>query len=54
MAKKLTMLALCFAILLSIQGCGDSNIDLVKNGNFPMYPNATIGKILDGSFSSTK
>lgn len=54
MAKKLTMLALCFAILLSIQGCGDSNIDLVKNGNFPRYPNATIGKILDGSFSSTK
>lgn len=54
MAKKLTMPALCFVILLSIQGCGDSNINLVKNGNFPRYPNATIGKILDGSFSSTK
>ena len=54
MAKKLTMLSMCFAILLSIQGCGDSNIDLVKNGNFPRYPNVTIGKFLDGSFSNTK
>ncbi len=48
------MLSACFAILLSLQGCGDSSIDLVKNGNFPGYPSATIGKILDGSFSSTK
>lgn len=54
MAKKLTILSVCFAILLSLQGCGDSNIDLVKNGNFSGYPNATIGKILDGSFSGTK
>lgn len=45
---------MCFAILFSLQGCGDSNIDLVKNGNFPRYPNATIRKILDGSFSDTK
>ena len=54
MVKKLTMFAMCFAMLLSLQGCGDSNIDLVKNSNFPRYQNTTIGKILDGSFSDTK
>ena len=54
MTKKLTMLSMCFAILLSLQGCSDSSIDLVKNGNFPGYPNAAIGKILDGSFASAK
>lgn len=53
MSKKL-LISVCLSVLFILQGCSESSIDLVKNGNFPGYPNATIGKILDGSFSSTK
>ena len=52
--KRIASLVLAFCFLLPLTGCSDSSIDLVKNGNFPGYPNATIGKILDGSFSGTK
>lgn len=52
--KKLSAIAMLLALIVCLSGCSDSSIDLVKNGNFPDYPNATIGKILDGSFSSTK
>lgn len=51
---KTPYLSIALFVLLCVTGCSDSNIDLVKNGNFHGYPNATIGKILDGSFSSTK
>ena len=52
--KRIASLVLAFCFLFPLTGCSDSSIDLVKNGNFPGYPNAAIGKILDGSFSSTK
>lgn len=54
MVKKTLILTVCVALLGALQGCSDSSIDLVKSGNFSGYPNATIGKILDGSFASAK
>lgn len=54
MTKKNLVLISCFAFLFLLQGCNDNTIELVKNGNFPGYPNATIGQILDASFDSTE
>ena len=54
MVRKVLVITACLVFAIILQGCSDSSIDLVKNGNFLGYPNATIGKILDGSFSSTK
>lgn len=51
---KIPYLPITLFVLLFVTGCSDSSIDLVKNGNFPGYPNVSIGKILDGSFSGTK
>lgn len=51
---KIPYLPITLFVLLFVTGCADSSIDLVKSGNFPGYPNASIGKILDGSFSGTK
>ena len=52
--KKRTFLALLFCFLLPLSGCGDSNIDLVKNASFRGYETTTIGKMLDSTFEKTK
>lgn len=52
--KRTALLALVFCFTLSLYGCGDSEIDLVKNGNFWGYKTTTIGKMLDGTFEKTK
>lgn len=48
--KKYFFLGIIAAVSLLIQGCGDSNIDLVKNSNFPGYDTVTVGKMLDNVF----
>ena len=52
--KRIFLLSIIAVISLLFFGCGDSNIDLVKNGNFPGYATTIIGDMLDNAFEGTK
>jgi len=38
---------------LSLSGCGNSDVSLVKEGTMPGYDSTTIGKVLDATFDDT-
>lgn len=54
MKRIISGLLILFFSSISVACSADSEIDIVKNSNFPGYPTTTIGKALDAKFNSCK
>jgi len=54
LTKSIVLLLVSMSLALCLIACSDSNVDLVKRGNFPGYDTVTIAKLLDSALTSGK